>query len=339
LRFNDGSLARVGERATFRFIPNTRNFRLSNGTMLLLIPPGRGRTTIQTPTAVTGIQGSAVVVRHVDSRDLTIIMALTNNPAGPMTVTLADCDPGANCTSEYHLEAGNMAVIQGGEIEVLEFDLHQFYETSPLINDLDLDNPESEVNLDEGLSQVREEMEQALTAAEPMDEAQSTVLNPSMISIISTEESVAGQPWLIRPETGSSSLTVDRASGLLPAGVLVETASSNTADTGSPGSGAVTSGGSGIDPGNDGGGTIGGGGIDPGNNGGGTIGGGGIDPGNNGGGAVGGDTGSNGGNPSVPAEPPPFTGEFPDKVDLPDDALENLEGGPGQANPPPFQNQ
>ncbi|MEO1068725.1 MAG: iron dicitrate transport regulator FecR, partial [Cyanobacteria bacterium J06638_6] len=47
LRFNDGSLARVGERATFRFVPNTRNFRLTNGTVLLLIPPGRGRTNIQ----------------------------------------------------------------------------------------------------------------------------------------------------------------------------------------------------------------------------------------------------------------------------------------------------
>ena len=48
LRFNDGSLARVGEQATFQFVPNTRNFRLSNGTLLLLIPPGRGRTNIQT---------------------------------------------------------------------------------------------------------------------------------------------------------------------------------------------------------------------------------------------------------------------------------------------------
>lgn len=63
LRFNDGSLARVGEQATFRFTPNTRNFQLSNGTVLLLIPPGRGRTTIQTPNAVTGIQGSALFVR------------------------------------------------------------------------------------------------------------------------------------------------------------------------------------------------------------------------------------------------------------------------------------
>ena len=46
LRFNDGSLARVGEQAMFRFMPKTRNFRLSNGTLLLLVPPGRGTTDV-----------------------------------------------------------------------------------------------------------------------------------------------------------------------------------------------------------------------------------------------------------------------------------------------------
>ena len=39
LRFNDGSLARVGERATFWFVPNTRTFRLSNGTALFFGAP------------------------------------------------------------------------------------------------------------------------------------------------------------------------------------------------------------------------------------------------------------------------------------------------------------
>ncbi|MEL7313964.1 MAG: hypothetical protein AAFN08_03320 [Cyanobacteria bacterium J06559_3] len=51
LRFNDGSLARIGEQATFRFIPNTRNFRLSNGTTLLLIPPGGFPSNIIVPTS------------------------------------------------------------------------------------------------------------------------------------------------------------------------------------------------------------------------------------------------------------------------------------------------
>ena len=59
LRFNDGSFARVGELALFRFIPNTRQFNLANGTALLLIPPGRGTTTIRTPNVSAGIRGSA----------------------------------------------------------------------------------------------------------------------------------------------------------------------------------------------------------------------------------------------------------------------------------------
>ncbi|MGF1570012.1 MAG: FecR domain-containing protein [Nodosilinea sp.] len=155
LRFNDGSLARVGERATFRFVPNTRNFRLSNGTMLLLIPPGRGRSTIQTPSAITGVQGSAVVVRYIEDRDLTVVMALTNNPAGPMTVTSTSCGSAegaggesTNCATEYSLYAGQMALVQDNRVDILEFDLPTFYQTSPLIEDLNLDQPDTESSQD-----------------------------------------------------------------------------------------------------------------------------------------------------------------------------------------------
>lgn len=64
LRFNDGSLARVGEQALFQFLPKTRDFKLSNGTVLLLIPPGKGQTRIQTPNAAAAIRGSALFVRY-----------------------------------------------------------------------------------------------------------------------------------------------------------------------------------------------------------------------------------------------------------------------------------
>ncbi|NER80083.1 MAG: hypothetical protein F6K42_10965 [Leptolyngbya sp. SIO1D8] len=194
LRFNDGSLTRVGERATFRFDPNTRNFRLSNGTVLFLIPPGRGPSTIQTPGATTGIQGTALVVRHIpfaDNEDFdpssnwtpgqipntlaecyittqpaeatssetlppaiegcsdvaglsraememppgrTIVMVLTDNPNGPVEVTTSDGQTEA-------LSAGYMAVIEANTIQVLEFDLALFYETSPLVEGLYLDDP------------------------------------------------------------------------------------------------------------------------------------------------------------------------------------------------------
>ncbi|MEO0869154.1 MAG: FecR family protein, partial [Cyanobacteria bacterium J06642_11] len=112
LRFNDGSLARIGESAVFRFTPDTRNFRLSNGTVLLLIPPGQGRTTIQTPNAVTGIRGSALFVRFIPETNTTIIGALTTNPGGPMMAFNEDG------TAQQSLNAGEMAVVRGdGTIE------------------------------------------------------------------------------------------------------------------------------------------------------------------------------------------------------------------------------
>lgn len=64
LRFNDGSLARIGEQAVFRFLPKTRNFSLKNGTVLLLIPPGNGQTRVNTPNAAAAIRGSALFVRY-----------------------------------------------------------------------------------------------------------------------------------------------------------------------------------------------------------------------------------------------------------------------------------
>ncbi|NEQ47777.1 MAG: hypothetical protein F6K00_31305 [Leptolyngbya sp. SIOISBB] len=150
LRFNDGSLARIGEQATFWFVPNTRNFRLSNGTALLLVPPGRGASTIETPSAITGIQGTAVVIRHIPESPVfvdpeaspsitpspgrTIVMALTNNPAGPVVVELPN-------GGQVSLVAGQMAIAADSQLEVFEFDLRLFYETSPLVADLHLDDP------------------------------------------------------------------------------------------------------------------------------------------------------------------------------------------------------
>ncbi|MEO0984444.1 MAG: FecR domain-containing protein [Cyanobacteria bacterium J06639_14] len=233
LRFNDGSLARIGERATFRFAPDTRNFRLSNGTVLLLIPPGNGPSRIQTPSAITGVQGTALVVRHIpfdgatdpslidnwntelpstwpygcdpnaqlmetgnsensapssltecvsltgfDNEAIqeypgrTIVMVLTNNPVGPVEVTTSE---GMTET----LTAGHMAVIEGDAIQVLEFDLALFYETSPLVEGLHLDNPDFEGS---GLptDPVRQETLDGLAAQSDFDGGY--LLNPEVLS-------------------------------------------------------------------------------------------------------------------------------------------------------------
>ncbi|MFG6104588.1 FecR domain-containing protein [Leptothoe sp. EHU-05/26/07-4] len=190
LSFNDGSLARVGEQATFRFTPNTRNFQLSNGTVLLLIPPGRGRTTIQTPNAVTGIQGSALFVRvrclaelssegHCPS-PVTLVGALTNNPAGPMVAY------SGSGFQQQPIYAGEMVVIEGDVItQRHQFDLKTFYETSGLVEGLQLDSSTPPANLPLELQEVWQEIQDALELQGDFDNqglVEEIVENPGFIA-------------------------------------------------------------------------------------------------------------------------------------------------------------
>ncbi|MBX2864158.1 MAG: FecR domain-containing protein, partial [Leptolyngbyaceae cyanobacterium MAG.088] len=176
LRFNDGSLARIGESAVFQFTPDTRNFRLSNGTVLLLVPPGQGRTTIQTPNAVTGIHGSALFVRFIPETDTTIIGALTNNADGPMMAFNQDG------TQQQPLYAGEMAVLRGNRIlERFDFELETFYETSDLVVGLQLEDLDTETG-DQAIDAVRQEIQDALEQQERFDNNSEIIDNPSFIS-------------------------------------------------------------------------------------------------------------------------------------------------------------
>jgi len=258
LRFNDGSLARVGERATFRFTPNTRTFRLSNGTVLLLIPPGQGPSQIRTPSAVTGVQGTALVIRHipfsddetgatwdstpsleavvecvtevppaadvaVSSADVTaecaeesgepgaaiaehpgrtVVMVLTDNPQGPVAVTTTG---GTTAT----LTAGDMAVVEGEAIQVMEFDLALFYETSPLVEGLHLDNPNFQGD-GSPTDPVRQETLNGLATQQEF--VGGYFLNSSVVN--SDDPLSATTDWVIAPATVAENLATDSLAGL-----------------------------------------------------------------------------------------------------------------------------
>jgi len=148
LRFNDGSLARMGEQAVFRFIPKTRSFRLSNGTVLMLIPPGQGRTQVRTPNVTAGIRGSALIIRYDQVTDTSTVIALTNSQ---ISATNRDN------TQAQVLAAGQAVVVVGEEIvDSYDVDLQELYRTSPLLEDLEMDNPDAKAK-DEAIAQVREE--------------------------------------------------------------------------------------------------------------------------------------------------------------------------------------
>ncbi|MBN3940089.1 FecR family protein, partial [Nostoc sp. NMS9] len=160
LRFNDGSLARVGEQALFQFLPKTRDFKLTNGTVLLLIPPGKGQTRIQTPNAAAAIRGSALFVRYDQQTDTTIVGALTNSGIEVFN---------KKGSQSQVLEAGQMVIIIKGEFQRLyDFDLRNFYETSQMVRELDLNRQSPVPTPDPAITSVQAETAAALEAQPPI---------------------------------------------------------------------------------------------------------------------------------------------------------------------------
>src|SRR5919202_1606537 len=193
LRFNDGSLARLGEQAVFSFSPGTRTFGLSNGTALVLIPPGRGTTRVRTPNAAAGIRGSALFVRYIPETDTTIVGALTNSGIEVFNEA---------ASQRQELKAGNMAVIVKNRIEkVYEFDLKTFYQTSELVSGLNLTKSESTPNSDPAIAQVQAETAEALQAQSPIAGAQ-IIENPSFVQLAASPSQEF--PRVDRPITGDT---------------------------------------------------------------------------------------------------------------------------------------
>lgn len=172
LRFNDRSLARIGERAQFQFLPDTRTFNLRNGTVLLLIPPKQGRTRVETPNAVAGIRGSALFVRYNPETETTIVGALTNS----------EIEVGQNKEGSppVVLKAGQMAVLVQDKIfQIYQFDLKTFYETSEMVRDLDLQKQPS--SSDEAIAAVQAETSEALNSQPSA--ATAAVVNPPWVTM------------------------------------------------------------------------------------------------------------------------------------------------------------
>ncbi len=175
--FNDGSLTRIGEQASLRFWPDTRNLYLSQGTAAVFVPPGQGRTTVQTANATVGLNSTAVVVRYVPSRQLTLVMALATAPTGPILVT------GNNTGQEFALYGGQMAFVNGAKLQIVEFDLLEFYQTSDLMAGLELGDPTYRPPADEPLAALRPTLLEALAQQAPFEQEDS-ILDPALISDI-----------------------------------------------------------------------------------------------------------------------------------------------------------
>ncbi|MBE9033250.1 FecR domain-containing protein [filamentous cyanobacterium LEGE 11480] len=181
LRLSEGSLLRMSSNTHLWIQPNSRNLIQRSGTSLYVIRPGGGRTTIRTPYGRAGIRGSALAVRVNEQTSTMVVLALTNNPEGPMDVE-------AENGQKRSIEAGQMAVIKDGKVQLYEFDLNTFYQTSSLVQGLGLDG-KSAVDADAALADpevqktlkaVQAETLPALLAQQPIA-GDNVAINPTIL--------------------------------------------------------------------------------------------------------------------------------------------------------------
>lgn len=219
LRLSDGSLVRVGEQAALQVRQGTRTLRLIQGTTLIFTQPNQGRTTIETPNALTGMDHTAVVVRYVPSRNLTLVMALANAETGPISITLK-----ANGQEEV-LYAGQMALASAEGLEIIEFDLLEFYRTSRLVMGLALDGsvPEGMATTNsprpDPVTLLRSQLLSAVVQQAPF--ANDTILNPSLINNLPdvSDQTEASQE-VLQPTPLNQSGSPAQSPSSLPAGVV-----------------------------------------------------------------------------------------------------------------------
>lgn len=190
LRFNDGSLARVGAQAVFWFVPNTRDLQLSNGTALMLIPPGQGRTRVRTPNVVAGIEGSALVVRFNPETQTTSVFSLTDSGIQVCLTASGECQV---------LEGGQVAAVDANGLQVYQLDLATFYATSSLVEGLNLDVPPTPEELaNDPLAAVREETTAVLDNLTPLLPDR-VVVNPASFGPPAAPPASAPAPGLLDP--------------------------------------------------------------------------------------------------------------------------------------------
>lgn len=143
LLFNEGSLARIGANAIFRFSPGMRSFQLRNGVALIMAPPQTATTQVETPGGQVTAQASlsappgtptdvpppadllamAMVVQVNAETNETRVFALTNSD-----IRVTDLKG-----QFVFLKGGQTVALLNGVLgPVLDFDLRQFYQTSGL---------------------------------------------------------------------------------------------------------------------------------------------------------------------------------------------------------------
>jgi len=166
LVFNEGTLARAAAQTTFRFEPGMRRFHILEGTALMILRPGGGGITVETPTARVNTTGTTLWTTYNPEKKLTKVGVFASR-RGVVTVSNAQGEDAVK------LRPGQKVNVVGNQVgEVKTFSLKTFYETSGIAHGLEAGD-----NLEKYPSQVRETLQTAQENAAYALEQQQKQLN------------------------------------------------------------------------------------------------------------------------------------------------------------------
>jgi hypothetical protein len=117
LKFNDGTVARLGQFTVFSFKEGTRDIDLKQGSTLLNVPKGLGRTNIKAAAVTAAITGTTVLVQTFGNFGaIYVYEGSVEYPGPPVTV----------------LGPGDVLIVEDGKFRVEKFDIAQGVQTAGL---------------------------------------------------------------------------------------------------------------------------------------------------------------------------------------------------------------
>lgn len=126
LKFNDGSVARLGQFTVFTFKEGTRDVDLRQGSALLSVPKGMGRTNIKAAAVTAAITGTTVLFQVFN--DFGAIYVYDGTVEGPNGEVLGP---------------GDALIFENGSYRIEKFDITQGVATSALFSKF-LSSPNAE---------------------------------------------------------------------------------------------------------------------------------------------------------------------------------------------------
>jgi hypothetical protein len=130
LTFTDQTITRLGANTVFSYGKGAKEFDLSSGAALMVVPKEAGTVKINTAAATAAVTGfTALVESHPKGVNKWMIIE------GTACVTQLNAEPGKPCTT---LRAGDMLILQPGIRglgSIHTFDIKKTMETAKLVTD------------------------------------------------------------------------------------------------------------------------------------------------------------------------------------------------------------